>query len=229
MPLRKLRYVPGLISLVGLPILFFFCPIEDPPPEKVALQLSLPASSNDPETFTEQRVRSHVKKTNVTRVYLYNKDLSGHEMSKFQQDSKFSLIQREMERLSFAGDTTISLQVEFGPNNSYGEWVGILNMASLYGIRRYAFLDNSFYFLSNPPKETFVEPTGQLLEVEPVILDGEPISDWEWFLFDLSYKWKNFVYILRHNLNVVIPFVILIIFPSVLWMRQNRKRKLFVS
>ncbi len=229
---RKLLYVPGLISLVGLPILLFIFPIEDTPPYKVALRFHIPASDNSTinHFYTDHWVQSQMKTKKITGIYLDSHEYYDEAEKEFYKKGKFDLISREMQRLSFVGDSSIVLQVELGPKNTYGEWVKLLNLATIYQLRRYTFSGNSFYFLGNIPLQQPEPIIFDSIVVEPVELDIDvepwtPPTKLELFIEDLSRKWDEFVYILNDNLRVVIPFVALIIVPWIFWIRRNFKRK----
>jgi hypothetical protein len=233
MPLRKLRYVPGLVSLIGLPILFFIYPVEDPPVHQTVLAFRIPAYTGNPGSVATDKVMLEwIKRKKLTRIYLLDMQADS-EIKSFQQREKFKLINEELRKMAFNGDTSVALQIEFGFDNSYGEWVAIQNLCLTYGILRYQFIGDSYYIAANLPAETIVPQCFELnMEDYPRMMTGpenkEP-GKWELFLDQLSYKWKDFVYVVKQNLNVVIPFILLIILPSIIWIRQNRKRKFFAS
>ena len=224
---KKLRYVPGLISLIGLPILIFIFPVEDPA-EKVVISLRIPAptSLNNPELpFTEQFVQSHLRQKKITRIYLHNERIAEDEVYKYQQNEKFNFISKEMQRLGFIGDTTISLQVEFGPRNTYEEWIKLQNLAILFDVRRYAFIDNSFYFFSNPPEEV-----ASLVSLPDIAFENSftadmeeyiPPTKWELSLQNISWRWGRLMFIINDNLQIVIPFFFLIFLPWIFWLKNR--------
>jgi hypothetical protein len=61
------------------------------------------------------------------------------------------LVGKELERLQFEHDTTTALKVVFGDETSYGDFMYVLNLALIYQVKRYALVDNEFYFFINPP------------------------------------------------------------------------------
>lgn len=227
---KKFFYVPGLISLIGLPILFFFLPIQDPP-DYVALKLFLPADVKPPPDvtkFSKWGVLNDIKDKKITRIYMG--DVSAYDdKGEFRISAREKFVISEIERLAFANDTTQVLQVELDEDNTYGDFVGLVNLAAIYGIKRYAYFDDSFYFLANPPHVTnsFTSLDLAVENLDP--LPGwEPPTQWELLVGQFSYEWRiywvEFSYIVKQNYHVSIGFVLLILLPSIVWIRKNRRR-----
>jgi hypothetical protein len=53
--------------------------------------------------------------------------------------------------MEFTHDSTTVLKVHFGGNNTYGDFVWLLDQAVKYRCRRYAWFDDNFYFLGEAP------------------------------------------------------------------------------
>lgn len=80
------------------------------------------------------------------------------------RSQKKSLIIQKISELQFFHDTTFVLKVDFGDNNTYGDFIWLLNLAHRFMVRYYAFFDDSFYLLGNPhaaptPKERLCRKT----------------------------------------------------------------------
>jgi hypothetical protein len=224
---KKLYYFPGLISLIGLPIIFFLYPIEDPK-ESTVLKLNLPASKHIAEVrFTEDYVRKDIKKRKIKRILLSNHSASPDKRwNRLEEEAKWDLITTQFKNLSLTGDTSLVLQVEFDEESFYGDWVAVQNLALIYRIKRYAYLDNSFYFLGNPPEEPYFSSELEPLPVEAmevVIVDPEskPISESELFWIEMSYRWRETAAAIKANYPITIGFVILILVPWVFWTRRR--------
>ena len=64
-------------------------------------------------------------------------------------DSLFKLISDKLEKLSLTNDSTIAIKVDFGKSNTFGQVVWLLNQTLIHQLKRWALIDNSFYFINN--------------------------------------------------------------------------------
>ncbi|MES1250322.1 MAG: hypothetical protein ABUL46_06530 [Chitinophaga rupis] len=99
--------------------------------------------------FSKANFYHSIRKKKVTRVDL-DEEYSPRDARLV--DSKFKFITREVERLAFTHDTTEVLKIEFDSTSTYGNFVWVLNQALIYRYKRYVYVDDSFYFLANPPE-----------------------------------------------------------------------------
>jgi hypothetical protein len=156
MAMKKKYYVPGMISLIGLPILgFLFIP--KPPPHLKAIRIFIPydSKSNDPALirFSKQTVYQAISKKKVVQL-----DLSEDEYGRgLLLKRKFEFILRELDRMNFTSDTTTVLKVNIDDNNTYGDVIWLVNQTLVYDIRRWAIVDNSFYFINGRPPMNYHE------------------------------------------------------------------------
>jgi hypothetical protein len=151
---RRLYYVPGLISIIGLPILlFFYCPKETVSP--TCLKVFLPTDRKDDPgmiKFSKEMVYKSLKGKKITTIDLdVERFYEGDNRTQYVFIQKLHFISREIERLEFSTDTSSILKVQFGANNTYGDYVWVLNQLFLYKVKRYAFVDNNFYVYADPP------------------------------------------------------------------------------
>lgn len=96
------------------------------------------------------------QKKNFIRV-----DLTGEA----EEDKKrFDFIRSEARRLKYTFDTLNILKIHFTNENTYDEFVRLVNIMTLDRIRRYMFYKDDFYILGEaPPHEKPVtETTGRL-------------------------------------------------------------------
>jgi hypothetical protein len=150
---RKLFYIPGLISIIGLPILLYFFGSDDFV-QPTVLKFSIPSDKKDTPgltAFTRSNFYKTIKNKKIISVELYDPldDPGPNAPDHFY--SKMNFISREIERLQFTHDTSAMLRVEFSDWSTYGQFVDLINKAVIYRIKRYALVDNSFYFFANPP------------------------------------------------------------------------------
>jgi hypothetical protein len=151
---KKLFYVPGLISLLGLPVLFFFLGPEDPV-YQVVLRINMPADKprNDGGlSFNKVDFLHMIKNKKLISVDIEDYYPSD-DLSRYAFDRKLSFVSREVERLQFTNDTNAVFRLRFGGSNTYAQFIWVINMAKIYGFKRYAFVDPDFYFLPDPPPE----------------------------------------------------------------------------
>jgi hypothetical protein len=226
---KKFFYVPGLISLISLPILFFFWPIQDPP-DYVVLKFFLASDFKPPKgvmDFSKYRVLQDIKNKKITRIYLGDV-FAYDDKDEFRISAREKFVIAEIERLAFVDDTTQVLQVELDGENTYGDFVGLVNLAAIYRIKRYAYFDDSFFFMANPPpvSSRYYEDHGG---IENYIPDNwMPPTNWEVFIGKLRYEWRiyweEFSYPKKQNYPVSAGFVALIVIPWIIWLRRNRRR-----
>lgn len=151
---RRLYYVPGLISIIGLPmLLLFYWPKETEAP--TCLKVFLPTDrKNDPGMirFSTEMVYKSVKAKKIVTIDLDVERLNKEEnRTQYIFNQKLHFVSREIERLEFTNDTATVLKVKLGANNTYGDYVWVLNQLFLYKVKRYAFVDNDFYVYADPP------------------------------------------------------------------------------
>jgi len=145
---RKIYYLPGFISLLGLPLLLF---LMKPQEHKRETRLSLVIPWDKKQYgFSRYAVYAHLKKKKIVQVDLWDMTLP-YELN--MQQAKRSFIVRELERLQFTHDTSSVLKVTLGSNNTYGDFIWLLNLAVAYGFKRYVFMDDAFYYLPNARPE----------------------------------------------------------------------------
>lgn len=228
MPRKKLWYVPGLYSLLGLPILLLLMGPEDVQ-EKVALRLFLADDRrhhDDKVRFTSAMVLEKASKLKPTTVDFWYK--GSDDLSTYRHISKFEIIEREMQLLANVHDTTRCLKIEMGEGISYGEFVSILNAAIINNIRRYAIVGSTMYIFPNeiPTDPGLYEPLEIYVDNSNAVEYKEP-SWWETFKTDFKYEWNQqliiWSYYLEHNYVLISGFLLLIVLPFILRFRKFRR------
>lgn len=160
---KKIYYIPGMISLIGLPILIYFF-IPKPAAKLNSIKIFLPYDniSDNKWTyyFSKQNFYKSISKRKVTEVDLFEDDLT---LRNYVLQEKFNFIERELERISFTGDTTTVLKINLSDSNTIGDFVWPVNQTLLYNIRRWMIADNSFYFVNIKYPFRKITETHQLL------------------------------------------------------------------
>jgi hypothetical protein len=223
---KKLFYVPGLISLIGLPILLLlFGPEEEV--RQTAVRLFMPYDEPKDEEaakFSKATVYESIKGKNI--IAIHGEETQYDQLEHFRYNRKMNFIGSELERLQFTHDTNAVLKVEFDEENAYGDFVHVLNLAILYRVRRYTFVDNSLFLFPDP------HPTHQKIYLEEIEYqtfsipeEAEP-SRWEEFRYWLDENASIAAYMIKRNYLLVAAFVVLIIAPSLVKLIRSRKSHL---
>jgi hypothetical protein len=223
---RKLFYVPGLISLVGLPILLLlFGPEEEV--RQTALRLFMPYDEPKDEQaaqFSKAKLYESIKGKNI--IAIHGEDTRHDELENFRYNRKMNFIGSELERLQFTHDTNTVLKIEFDEENAYADFIHVLNLAILYRVQRYAFVDNSLFLLSNPHpthEKTYLEE----IEYETFYIPGEaPPTRWQEFRYWFDENISIAAYMIKRNYLLVAAFLVLIIVPAVVQLIRSGRRSL---
>ncbi|CAN5386768.1 hypothetical protein BH10BAC2_BH10BAC2_44320 [soil metagenome] len=166
---KKVRYVPGLISLIGLAILLILFGPEDRVQQTV-IKLNLPTDDikQSDSIFTKGNVLQSIKNTKLTTIYLWDKQDYYNDPNRetFFNNEKLLLIQDKLKEMSFTRDSTMALKVELSEDDTYGEFVWLLNQTIIYDVKRYGYFDDAFYFIANDPP---IDPAK--FPVDPIYLE----------------------------------------------------------
>lgn len=216
---KKLFYVPGLLSLVGLPVLLCLFPPEDPVSQNV-VKLHLPSEDRNYDAkdgvlpFSHAGIMKGLKGKKVEQVYL-NYNVGDDEISNYILNRKLSFIKQEMERLQFTHDTATVLKISFGSENTYGQYMYIQNLAILDRYRRYALDDYDFYLFSEaPPVCNVTVDSGLYPDDSYSNTDNHfSITSWDILSWKIQYKWQALVYQVTDNKLFCSGFFILIALP----------------
>ena len=152
---RKLYYIPGLISLIFLPIIFLKTLHSNKPFPVLNYAVLINVKESNMPTFSGQYFMKQIKRRKLIPFYLDE----SHEVNK----NKFSFIQREALRLKYTCDTNYVIAVHLSDSLNYGEFVYLLNMMVIGNHKRYAEWKNIFYIFGE-------EPPDPENEIEPIYL-----------------------------------------------------------
>ena len=151
---KKIFYVPGMISLLGLTA-FALLYSPKPPLRSYVQRLSIPydGPGNALRRFSAQAFLREIKgkihvEIDLNEVYPIN------QSALFQRRQAFII--REIERIQFTHDTNTVLKIHLGGNNTYGHFMWLLDQATLIGLKHYVLIDDNFYFMANPPIDTTI-------------------------------------------------------------------------
>jgi hypothetical protein len=108
---KKIYYVPGAISLLGLPLLFLlFMPKEEVHPRYVKFMLPSDRKSDTKNIIRYSRdyFYKSIKNKKIIQIDL-NKEYLPQEMYLF--NAKLNFISREIEKLEFTNDTSAIIKI----------------------------------------------------------------------------------------------------------------------
>jgi hypothetical protein len=149
---KKIYYRPGMISLIGLPLLVWICLLPHRPQQhwyyRQPLRLLLPSDKRNTYGYSKFSVLREIRGKKILDVDLNETWPPGPD-SLFQEQRK-DFIMKTILELQLLHDTSTVLKVDFGENNRYGDFIWLINKAHPYMVRRYAFFDDSFYLFANP-------------------------------------------------------------------------------
>jgi hypothetical protein len=224
MPRKKLMYVPGMISLLALPVMLLVFSPEDPV-RKVALTMFLPSDEQDPPRdgilkFSAYSVNDAIKGKDLITIYLTEKRLFYGGFRDDEFNARLNFVAKEMERLQFTNDTNSVLRVVLDYDCEYADFVHLINLTLIYNIKRWAFVNDSFYFLMNPPPGRSIS-SSCYLSVDYSAYQGP--TDWELFKSKMKYLMEEWEYYFRHNYALTGAFILLILLPGILGTRRIRK------
>ncbi len=205
---KKLYYVPGLISLFGLFILLFvFRPLEKLE-IKGTTRINLPTDEKIivPDKFTKGFIYNFLKRKKIEQIYLDEFDENGNISAK-----KLNFIKAEAERLQNLHDTSTVLKISFSKENTYGNFIEILDIAYVYEFKRFAFYDDEFLLVPNKKVPSYNSNTLLVTEYE-----YEGSGKWQIFcrqIEDYYYLWE---YSLKHFKLISFGFIFLILVPAII-------------
>ena len=223
---KKLHYLPGIISILCLPVLLFFRGPADPVHQN-CIWLNLPSNTADTtgiERFTTAAVYETIKNKKI--IALDVNDLTWNEQSEYVFNQKFKFIAHEIESLQFTNDTASVLKISFGTENNFKSFVWVLNQAMVYDLRHYTLIGNDLYLFPNPsvkPRYASFDLHGRSFAIPGL----KPPAKWEIFKRDMQYKlnavkyqFEYLFYKQQQNILLAAGFLLLIVLPGLIKIRK---------
>lgn len=192
----KLFYVPGMISLLVVPVLFYvYQPVQK---KQTILKFVLP---NEDNAYTS--VKAHLKGKKINKVY-YDDD---HDLNA----QKLEFIGQEALKLKFYYDTMQVIKVRLSDETTYNEFVQLVNVMYKNKQKRYTWLDNDFYILGDRPPEP--EVTYFICGTVPLLVEYHHSPGfWQ--------QVNKYISLIINNVWLLSAFVLLIAVPAII----KRKR-----
>jgi len=146
---KRLFYVPGIISLIGLPVLVYFFIPSVKPFTVIGIYLFsdriLGQSVNFPAKTRENSFYESISKKNKIEFDI-RPDSTGRNIDKINSD--FNLISNEIGIIKKLDDTNTVVKVSFGKLNTYGDIIWLLNQTMIHKLNKWALLDGTFYLMN---------------------------------------------------------------------------------
>ena len=206
---RKLFYIPGMLSLLIVPVLFYRYQTDIVKTQTV-LRLFVPSDEKSPSRFSKYTVKAGLKGKKINTVYL-----NGDRRLNVK---KLDFIAYEALKLKYYNDTSQILHVKFSEETTYGEFVQLVNIMHKDGHKRYAWLDDDFYVFGEPPLPS--EPAVDfkyscMLCNDVLVIDKE--KTWREKLSELiSYYWSP------TNALLLAAFILLIAIPIAIKRKMSK-------
>jgi hypothetical protein len=236
---RKLYYVPGLISLLGLPVLLYFLGPRDPAIQ-TAIKIYIPTDDIKPDPPGMVRLTRGYFYRSLKHKKIIGVDLNDvspddiDELYRFRHLKKMDFISSEIGRRQFTHDTSIVFKIEFGNYCTYGDLVWVLNLIRLYDVKRFVFIDDAYYLFPTPPPQPEPIHKIKVYPLNDLVYGPEPVkrnqpSQWELFKFALAEWWEKSILIIKRSIVYVLGFLLLIIIPTIIRLTNRRNSLLRIS
>jgi hypothetical protein len=169
---KKLFYVPGLISLIGI---FFALPSfykKAGPVKEYCLSLFMPSHCKEDIPMEYQFSKCQLEKAISKKKKIHFTINEDGEENKI----KMSLIRYEALKLKYTLDTSTVILLTLSDSISYGEFVSLVDMCEADGHKRYASWDNKFVIFGEWPEKKIGKSSFICFFCNDVIRIKEPIA-----------------------------------------------------
>jgi hypothetical protein len=223
---KKIWYVPGLISILGLPVLLLIWGPDDPVHHN-ATRIFIPSDRQDSSktmSFNREGVARLLEKKKIITIDL--DDLPSGTRSEFNIYQRSGLVLSELARLQFTHDTSEVLDVHLDEESTYGQFVWLINNAIVFHFKRFVYLDDDIYFFPNPPPVRYkLNELTINIPTEPIILKitGHKPTRWEVFCRWIFWEKLEAETILKFNRVLITGFLALILLPAILAIGKRSK------
>jgi hypothetical protein len=194
---RKIYYVPGMISLIVLPILCYYYLLPFKKDERV-LEIVFAAKYNPAYKHSLRFDTSFLSNPQTKRNYLDIR-LNGNEKEDKIKLDFFRLRVREMIK---SNDTVNGTHLLFVDSAKYGTFVQSLNICKKEGLMRYAPFENNLWVLQiNDDKATIERVNQRRKEIEEENREellNRKIASWTWidWLNSIKKTWPIYLIVI---------------------------------
>ena len=190
--MKKRYYIPGIISIVLLPILGIWYM------NKHNYLQKLSAHSFTYVDFEEaKRFNEGLKEEEVDDIFFTNKSVKRiYEEVTLNHDKndakKFEYIDQFVNNVVQTRDTINGLQIHFGENATYNEFIEVLNIFDKRKAKLYTLNDKTMYFIDwNPVEDENVIPFDGTIWANDLINDPEKMFDFKKVFNDIKNQFQQ--------------------------------------
>jgi hypothetical protein len=159
---KRLYYVPGLISLLGLLIALPYFYKANRPVKLGFLNLFVPAECNENHglnNYSECYLETQLRNKKQLRITINE----NHKENR----NKLDVIRHEALKLKYFADTLTVILINLSDSITYGEFVSIVDMCVTDEHKRYGSWDNKFVIWGEWPKKEI-----KVVDTLPLLLCG---------------------------------------------------------
>ena len=211
---RKLYYVPGIISLIVLPIVFYYYCISTFKKEERIIQVAFLSSVKNSHNYPESYMRNDttlLSLPGIRRNYL-DIEISGNEI---QDKHKLDLFRLQIRKLINDWDTINGIHLIFLENSKYGAFIEALNICEKEGAFRYALFENNLWVLNLKNDKSHIEQIRKIRKIDNEEWNSREAPKKKYLALNFS-DWFNLI---KKNWLIFISFLCL----SYLSINKTRK------
>lgn len=221
---KKLRYLPGIISIVGLPVLLFFWGPRDPV-KYTSIPVEMPGKlDRTVNSFAAGDIPGGAGESKKI-ISIDMNDMIWNEQSAHVFRQKLALVSQQIQYLQFTGDTGTVLKLGLGMKNDYQLLAWVLNEAMLYHLDRQLITADAVYLFPRPVPA--VHYTSAALAGQPRLLAAvQTPQRWhslrqtmQFAFVRLQLQVKYLFVKQQQNRLLAAGFLLLILLPAILKIR----------
>lgn len=190
----KLSYAPGIISLIGLFIIYPYCYKRIAHKNIGLIEINVPIDDDEDipylKLFSEKNIENEVN-DKIKIVFKLDED-------RITNLKKIKLIRSEALKLKFQNDTSTVIVAALTDSTNYETIVQLLNICQLDKHKRFALLEKSFIIFGEGPPDNIIKP---ILNFESWGNDLIPPTKKE-IKTNLIYKISNKIKPYLNSLNI---------------------------
>ena len=145
---KKLFYSPGIISLIGLLVIFPAFYNKNVSPKTGCLTAYMVSDCTDADRFMPRYSKCYLEKE------IHNKRQIKFKLNEKEDKKKLGIIRYEALKLKYTEDNSAVVLIYLNDGIYYGDFVALIDMCEYDEHKRYAWWDNKFVIFGElPPKK----------------------------------------------------------------------------
>ncbi len=225
---EKLHYLPGIISIVGLPVLLFFWGPQDPV-KYTAITVEMPAAPGLSRTgcAADEVPEQALRNKKIISVNL--NDLVWNQQSARIFSDKLDLVTQQIQYLQFTGDTSTVLKIGFGMKNDFKSIAWVLNEVTFYHLNKQLLTPDAVYLFPSHlvvphyTSQALANQQGLLAAVQSPQKWTSLKKNWQFSITRLKFQ-VNYLFLKqRQNRLLFTGFLLLVLLPAIIKIRSYVK------